>query len=109
MMTASMSPAVETGVCQRALGGLRRDRGRVLRKSRVEHVRIEVERLAQVIEREMPAADAVVAAQHFPQDRLRSRAERRQGSSDATTASQHCVCVQRVDGAAVPSPLRNIP
>jgi hypothetical protein len=28
---------------------------------------------------------------------------------DATRASQHCICVQCAAGAAVPSPLRNIP
>ena len=63
----------QAGVGQRALGGARCDGRRVLRKSRVEHVGIEVERLAQMIEREMPAADAVVAAKHLPEDRLRSR------------------------------------
>ena len=67
----------ETGVVERALCGARCDRRRVLRKSRVEHVGIEIEGLGQVFEREVAAADAVVAAQHFPEDRLRSRVERR--------------------------------
>ena len=87
----------------------RRDGGRVLREPRVEHVRIERERFAQIVEREMAAADAVVAAKHLSKDRLRSRAERRKDDRTRRARPSTAVCVQRVAGAAVPSPLRNIP
>src|SRR5262245_20323147 len=47
-------------------------------KPRVEHIGIECERFAQIVERQMTTADAVVAPQHFAEDRLRSRGELRE-------------------------------
>ena len=78
MITASMSPAVRpasasarSAACDATAGACFANRASSTSGSNVE-------RFAQMIEREMAAADAVVAAKHFPEDRLRSRVERRQ-------------------------------
>ena len=101
---------VEAGVGQRALGRLRRDRRRVLREARVEHVGIEREtpRSARSNARcrlQMPLLPRstfrrIACDRGLSVGKIIGRGER--------PPSTAC-CVQRVDGAAVPSPLKNIP